>query len=227
MTGSSQSPACPHTDPPYGPLPPVEEEVAGLLGDPRGAWMGGDAEHVDPAGGVPYDGEAVQPYVGSRPRFRLYRRDLAVSSGSRRFFVRIVSPFFRFPQLREVPPVALAAAAAHGQAAQLSPLPVAFTGECVSKDLSGRRETLSAARLTYCPTPSLPAACSTAPSRPGSPRRALRSRGMGFSAWPARPRPGSPDRSSPSTADSSWPDQSGRCLGFSVSPATPPVTVCP
>ena len=38
----------------------VEQEITRLLGDPRGGWLGGDAEHVDPAGGVLYDGEAVQ-----------------------------------------------------------------------------------------------------------------------------------------------------------------------
>ena len=39
----------------------VEQEITRLLGDPRGGWLGGDAEHVDPAGGVLGDGEAVQP----------------------------------------------------------------------------------------------------------------------------------------------------------------------
>ena len=39
----------------------VEQEITRLLGDPRGGWLGGDAEHVDRAGGVLYDGEAVQP----------------------------------------------------------------------------------------------------------------------------------------------------------------------
>jgi hypothetical protein len=39
----------------------VEQEITRLLGDPRGGWLGGDAEHVHPAGGVLYDGEAVQP----------------------------------------------------------------------------------------------------------------------------------------------------------------------
>jgi len=39
----------------------VEQEITRLLDDPRAGWLGGDAEHVDPAGGVLYDGEAVQP----------------------------------------------------------------------------------------------------------------------------------------------------------------------
>jgi hypothetical protein len=42
----------------------VEQEVAGLLGNPRGGWVGGDAHHVDPAAGVLYDSEAVQPCEG-------------------------------------------------------------------------------------------------------------------------------------------------------------------
>ena len=43
------------------PVAEVEQQVAGLLGDPAGARMGGDTEHVDPAGRVLHDRKAVQP----------------------------------------------------------------------------------------------------------------------------------------------------------------------
>jgi hypothetical protein len=41
--------------------PRSSRRLRACRGDPRGGWLGGDAEHVDPAGGVLYDGEAVQP----------------------------------------------------------------------------------------------------------------------------------------------------------------------
>ena len=42
------------------------EQVACQLSQPRGGWVGGDAEHMDPAGGVLDDEERVEPVQGDR-----------------------------------------------------------------------------------------------------------------------------------------------------------------
>src|SRR5260370_23068089 len=67
------SPAWSPTAPPSGNHTPAStpgqhartliahQVVTRLLGDPRGGWLGGDAEHVDPAGGVLYDREGGKP----------------------------------------------------------------------------------------------------------------------------------------------------------------------
>jgi hypothetical protein len=44
-----------------GPLPQVHHQIPGLLGNPASRRIRGDAQDMDPAGGVLDDREAVQP----------------------------------------------------------------------------------------------------------------------------------------------------------------------